>query len=297
MIKRVLKWAGLVLLVLIVGLFGFAFAEARAFDSSVGRVYDVPLPKIERATDPAAIARGRHLAESLGECMICHGDDMAGGRAEKMGPLGTVILPNARARAARYSDGELARLIKHGIKRDGHTVRLMPSVSYTWWPDEDVAALIGWLRSEPPAAGDPGVFEVRTMGKVLDRFDSIPIDQARRIDHEHLPVAPAPAPDASYGYYVGTACRGCHGPTLSGGPIPGAPPDLAVPRNLTPHETGLKGWSYDDFTTVLRTGKRRSGEPLNEFMPVKQLDNLNELEKRALWAYLQSVPPKAFGGR
>jgi hypothetical protein len=70
-----------------------------------------------------------------------------------------------------------------------------------------------------------------------------------------------------------------------------------VPLNLTPHETGLKGWTYDDFMALLRSGKRKNGKPLDPFMPVLALKNLSELETRALWAYLQSVPPRPFGDR
>jgi mono/diheme cytochrome c family protein len=97
--------------------------------------------------------------------------------------------------------------------------------------------------------------------------------------------------------FVATSCRGCHGPTLTGGPIPGAPPGLAVPLNLTAHETGLKGWRYDDFVALLREGKRKNGKPLDPFMPVEALKNMNDVELHALWAYLQSVPPRPFGER
>ena len=185
------------------------------------------------------IERGKHLAESLGECVICHGANMGGGRVEPMGPLGTVIIPNVTSggRLSAYSDGELARLIRHGIKRDGHTVRLMPAVNNSWWPDEDLVAVVSYVRSLPPVDGDPGVVEFKAMAKVLDRFDSIPIDQARRIDHVKLPSAPPPRADSHYGSFVATSCRGCHGTTLAGGPIPGAPPGIAVP--LTSRRTRL----------------------------------------------------------
>ena len=120
------------------------------------------------------------------------------------------------------------------------------------------------------------------MAKVLDRFDAIPIDVARRIDHSNIPKAPPPNPEPKYGAFIATSCRGCHGENLSGGPIPGAPPDLAVPLNLTPHETGLKGWTLEDFKTVLREGKRKDGKPLDPFMPTEALRNMNEIETQAL---------------
>jgi hypothetical protein len=78
---------------------------------------------------------------------------------------------------------------------------------------------------------------------------------------------------------------------------PAAPPDIAVPLNLTPHETGLKSWTYDDFKAVIQSGKRKHGKQLDPFMPVDALRNLNEVELTALCAYLQSVPPRPFGER
>lgn len=299
MLKRIAKWLLIGLATLAVGLGAFVLWHVRAYDASTTKVYDVALTPITLRDDPATLERGKHLAESLGECTECHGQNLAGGRVENMGPLGEVVFPNATpgARLKRYSDAELSRLIRHGIKRDGTTVRLMPSNNNTWWPDEDVAALIAWLRARPAVQGDPGVFQVTAMGKVLDRLDSIPIDVARRIDHQAPRSAPKPSADAHYGSFVGTSCRGCHGVTLAGGPIPGAPPDMAVPLNLTKHQSGLAGWSYDDFKTLIQTGKRKNGKKLDPFMPVGSLRAMNDVELEALWLYLQSVPPRPFGER
>jgi len=299
LLKKLGKWALIGLGAPALGLACFVLWHVRAYDQSTTRRYDIPLVEIPRRDDAAALERGKHLAESLGECVVCHGKGLAGGRVEPMGPLGHVVIPNASpgGRIKDYSDAELSRLIRHGVKRDGTTVRLMPANVNSWWPDEDVAALIAWMRSLPTLSGDPGVFEVTAMGKLLDRFDSIPIDVARRIDHGSVGQSPAPAANATYGAYVATSCRGCHAPTLAGGPIPGAPPGLAVPLNLTPHETGLKGWTLDDFKAVIHSGKRKNGKPLDPFMPVDALRNLNEVEITALWAYLQSAPPRPFGER
>src|SRR5262249_35459277 len=136
------------------------------------------------------------------------------------------------------------------------------------------------------------------IGKVLDRFDVLPLDVARRIDHTARPAAaPEPAPTAEYGAYIGKLCTGCHGTGLSGGPIPGAPPDLPIPANITPHETGIKLYTEADFIRMCDTGIKRDGKKLNPFMPQPTLAAMNAIEKRALWAYLQSVPPKPFGNR
>lgn len=90
---------------------------------------------------------------------------------------------------------------------------------------------------------------------------------------------------------------GCHGEHFGGGPIPGAPPSLPIPLNLTPDPSGLQGWTFADFERTLRQGIRKNGKALDPFMPVEAWRNFDDDEMHAAWAYLQSVPARPFGGR
>jgi hypothetical protein len=72
---------------------------------------------------------------------------------------------------------------------------------------------------------------------------------------------------------------------------------MPVPLNITPHETGIKLYTEADFMRLLDTGVKRDGKPLNPFMPIGVLRAMNDVERKALWAYLQALPPKPFGGR
>jgi mono/diheme cytochrome c family protein len=205
--------------------------------------------------------------------------------------------PNMTLAAKAYSDGELVRLVKHGIKKDGRSVRFMPCTDFSWLPEADVVAIVSYVRSVPQVDRPNGPMELGLLGKVLDRRGEFDLDIARRIDHTKDDEPPAPATTVDYGRYVGRLCLGCHGKTLSGGPIPGAPPSIPIPLNLTPDATGLKGWTYDDFEAFIKTGIRKSGKPVNPFMPVEALRNMNDDERKALWAFLQSLPAKPFGQR
>jgi mono/diheme cytochrome c family protein len=302
MVLRALIVLGVLIVVGVVGGGLWVSSQVRAFDASMARVYDIPIPTVTRSTDPLVIARGEHLARSLGGCIACHGEDLAGGKVEELGPLGRIVhvnlTPGKNGVLAAYSDGELARLLRHGVKRDGRSVNMMPAFEFFWWPDSDRDALISYLRTLPAIDAPPPVVEFATMAKVLDRQGAIPIDVARRVDHEAAPSRIAPAPTAEYGAELAHICKGCHGDKhMAGGPIPGAPPDFPPPPNLTPHETGLKAWSYEDFEKMMETGARRDGAPLSAFMPVVSLRNMNEVERRAIWAYLRSLPPVPFGER
>jgi mono/diheme cytochrome c family protein len=277
----------------------FVAVEASAFDASMSKVYEVSAPPIHHSADPSAIARGKHIAESLGGCSgnDCHGADLAGGKTVDMGPIGRITGPNLTPRGAGgvYRDEELARVVRHGVKKDGHSLRFMPAQDLAWLPDSDLVALISYLRSVPPVDKPNGPVKLGVLAKVLDRRDMIIIDVARRIDHSARKAAPTQAPTADYGALLARSCTGCHGKNLSGGAIPGAPSELPIPANLTPHETGLKDWSYADFDRLLATGVKKDGKKLDPFMPYESLGKLDPVEKQALWAYLRSLPPRPFG--
>lgn len=298
-VKRVLLGVGGLFGLVIVGGGAFVGFTVHQYDSSMDKVYDVPVPQVTRSTDPVVLARGQHLAESVGACLDCHGLDSGGGEPIDAGPMGVLTGPNisSAGMGAVYSDGELFRLIRHGIKKDGRSVQFMPSHEIGWLPDDDIVATISYLRTMPPVQKPNGPMRVGLLAKILDRFDMFIIDTARRIDHEKPELAPPPSPTAAYGKFLAKGCTGCHGANLSGGPIPGAPPEFPTPLNLTTDETGLKGWTYADFNRLLVEGIRKNGKKLDPFMPIKSISKLNEVEKKALWAYLAELPPRPLGGR
>ncbi|MEY3014649.1 MAG: hypothetical protein RIT45_3384 [Pseudomonadota bacterium] len=158
----------------------------RAFNESMAKVYDTPLPKIAAATDADAIARGKHLAESIGACAAgdCHGPTLSGGKTLEMGPLGVFTGPNitTSGKLKEYTDGAVARLICHGIRRNGTSVRFMPVHEHGWLPDSDISALLGDLRSVPPSDKPHGPMELGLLAKFLDRQGGLVIDVARKME-------------------------------------------------------------------------------------------------------------------
>jgi mono/diheme cytochrome c family protein len=301
MFKRILKVAAAVIGIVVVALGLFVWVEVSRFDASVEKAYDVPVPDVTRSSDPAVIARGKHLVESFAACAAehCHGPDLAGGATVVMGPVGSFTGPNLTSAGlgAAYSDGEFFRAIRHGVKKDGRTVIFMPAKDINWMPDSDVVAIVSYLRSVPGVERPNGPRGVGVLGKILDRNDQLPLDIARRVDHAHVEVGPPPDATAKYGAYISRSCVGCHGERLSGGPIPGAPASIPTPLNITPDATGLAGWTFADFENLMRKAQRKNGKPLDPFMPVENWKNLDDTEMHALWAYLQTVPARPFGGR
>ena len=99
-----------------------------------------------------------------------------------------------------------------------------------------------------------------------------------------------------HGAYVANMCLGCHGPQLTGGRIPGGPPDWPPAKNLTPvAASGMAPYvDVEAFMKMLHTGKRADGSEIR-VMPFNSLRNLSETDMRALHLYLKSLPPRPQG--
>lgn len=258
-----------------------------------------PIPK-----DSAAIARGQHLATAISKCVDCHGRDFGGQVVFDALPMARVVAPNLTSGrggiAGDRSDDDFLRAIRHGIGVGGRALVLMPAKNYWHMGDDDVGALIAFLRSVPPVDRELEPTKFGLIGRVLlIKGDLDPMFEAKDMDHTARRTAP-PAADttAEYGKYLTEVggCTGCHGPGLSGGPIPGAPPEAKPSANLTPE--GIGGWSEADFFKALREGVRPNGTAIDTtMMPIPMTKLMTDAETKAIYMYLKTVPPKAAGGR
>jgi cytochrome c5 len=301
--KTLLKWIGIVLGVL-VGLIVVAAVAVFAISSSkMNRKYNVTVDNVPIPTDADSLARGKHLVEAVGGCQGCHGEDFSGMPILNDPAVAVIYSANLTSGqggvGATFTDADFVRAIRHGVTPDGRGLLIMPSDDYHNFDDADLGAIIAYIKTVPPVdhvipAPAPG-----PVGRVLFTLGALPESAASRIDHNNPPpAAPAPGVNADYGNYLASiACKGCHGPGLSGGPIPGGDPNSPPARNLTPSGE-LAGWSEADFVNTLRTGVTPSGEQLpGEFMPWPELGRMTDDELGAVWAYLQSVPARDAGTR
>jgi len=128
---------------------------ARIADAVTG---SIPRPDPARLADPrqaALVERGRYLY-TVASCALCHTNSGAGGAKISWRPMGTVwsrnLTPDRETGLGAWSDAEIARAIGSGIARDG---RVMHWQAMIWdhasnWDEEDVRALIAFLRALPP---------------------------------------------------------------------------------------------------------------------------------------------------
>jgi mono/diheme cytochrome c family protein len=280
-----------------------AFIYARS-QSRIARRHLVPVEKpLELRSDSATLARGQHLATSVGLCVVCHGDDLGGKVYSDAGAVIRVVGPNLTSgrggrggRAPGATDSDWERALRHGVHADGTSLVVMPSEVFTHLTDTDAAALISYLRALPPIDRTLPRTRFGPVGRMLLARGKFTVLVAEKTPHiAHVPTI-SPDTSIAYGAYLANigGCRGCHGLHLSGGRVIG-PPGTPQASNLTPR--GLAGWSEADFVRTIRTGRRPSGTMLDSFMPWSILARMTDAELHAIWRYLQSVPPEDFGNR
>jgi cytochrome c553 len=173
----------------------------------------------------------------------------------------------------------------------------MPSIEFVNLSDHELSDVVAYIQSRPPV--DRTMKGVR-IGPVFSFVVAFGADTllAFSLDHHkpHPVEPPVEAASVELGGHIAQVCKGCHNPQLSGGKVAGDP-NMPIVANLTPHETGLKGWTEADFFRALREGKRKDGSDILPQMPWKIYGQMKDVEIKALWAYLQTVPPVAKGAR
>lgn len=297
-LKRILKGSAIAILVAVIVFLSAVFLRQDLH-------FDAPYPNIRHSTDTAVINRGRHIVFSQAHCQDCHSKQNAdslfdlgqeaafsGGRLLDLG-IAKIYTPNITGDSlygiGRFSDAEIARAIRYGVHPKGEA--MLGFMGYQNMSDEDLTAVISYLRTQKPVHEKPPSHEYTFMGKVVKAFLVKPIG----------PKGPAPKqviPDSTseYGKYLvynTTHCASCHtkrdlagnftGPAMAGGNnIEGM---WSV--NLTPDSSSrIFGWSQDMFISRLRQGRLNPKSP----MPWNSFKRMTDVELKAIYKYLQTVP-------
>jgi mono/diheme cytochrome c family protein len=297
MIRKILKWIGIVLGSL-VGLLVLAFIVLYVIGSvkwnKMHGQYDVPVETVSIPADQDSITRGEHIA-TIRMCRHCHLDDL-GGQTAGAPILVTLSVPNLTSGAggvgATNTDEDWVRAIRHGVGHDGRGLALMPSSVFYYLNDEDLGALIAYLKSLPPVDNELPLTDLGPLGRVMLTLGQLPPEinpNVLVIDHDGpRPLASDTGVTVEYGKYLATTCTLCHGTNLNGQTVREGP-NVYVALNLT-RGGEMKGWSEAQFITTMRTGVTPSGHKLTAFMPWKYFGQMTDDELKAVWLYLQSLP-------
>ncbi|HEU4576289.1 MAG TPA: cytochrome c [Chitinophagaceae bacterium] len=298
-IKTILKWTGITLLTLVVILAVLVAARQNMH-------YEAPYPDIQTSTDSAVIAHGRHLVISSAHCIDCHSKANAdsllalgqevplSGGVNFVLPLGTIysknITPDQETGIGKYSDRELARTLRYGVKPDG-TV-LYEFMQFHNTSDEDLAAILSYLRSQKPVYNKVPENQLNLLGNIVKAFLVKPVGPTGDV-----PKSVHRDTTAAYGHYLThymAECNGCHTKRDMSGKFIGEPfaggneIEGYITPNLTPDSSSrIFGWSEKQFIDRFRMGRLKEGS----VMPWSSFKRMTDDELKAIYRYLKTLKP------
>lgn len=244
----------------------------------VRRTIDIDLPQVKAATAPADLAEGARLARLAG-CLVCHGDKGQGRVLVDDERLGRIVAPSLARVASDATDGQIARAIRNGISIRARPLFVMPAAAYNSLSDQDLARIVGWIRSVKPSTDDIiGAKRLGPMGRLALLAGKLPDSVAAAGGQ------PAQRPADIGRYLVAISCLSCHALNADKQVIGDAVVAPALARASARYDPAA-------FATLLRTGKAIDGHQLRVMSAESRaaLDVLTDEEIAAIHAYLRGV--------
>jgi mono/diheme cytochrome c family protein len=270
-------------------------------------------PEIQVDTNNARVARGKKLASLL--CQHCHLDPATGAFTGKIvadapAEFGKAYAPNITASKAHgigeWSDGQIAYLLRTGIKRDGgYAPPWMPKLPLM--ADEDLLSIIAFLRSGDPWVAAKEVPDQPCEPSFLTKF--LCNIAFRPLPYPENPILlPDTADHVAHGRYLAVGaveCYSCHSADFKtidplvpensigffggGNRMVDMDGQTILTANITPdQETGIGKWTKEQFITAVMTGQRPDGRMLRA--PMMPYVTLDSSEAGAIYEYLRTVP-------
>jgi cytochrome c553 len=275
------RWAGIAVRLMVAAAacaLPFAAAVFGLSEYRLRRHYDVAVES--PATTTPDLELGRRRAASLGCYDGCHGPGSTGAEWNEDPWFAVQTAPNLTEVLPLYTDDELVRLLRRGVRRDGTTAVDMPSAMFYHLSDEDLVSATAFLRTLPRRSGlerkrsfgPLGRWRLATGSWVTSADDVRP-------DRPPAGQGPLDTPLARGRYIAMITCTECHGQDLEG--MPGyPPPPLAI----------VLAYSFEEFSTLLRTGVAKGGRELELMSMIGRTRGaaLDDGEVADLYAYLRS---------
>ena len=246
------------------------------------RTYEVPPIALSVPTDPASIIEEGRLATVRGCFTGCHGNRATGAVMFNQPMIARVVAPNLTAAAHKYSDAQLAAIIRNGVRPGGRSLVIMPSEAFVELTNGDLGRIIAFLKSLPDVDGPGPDVSLGPLGRV-----GLAIGQFKMAAQQIAEAVPPPEAnneEAAYGRYLArTICAQCHGTNLGG---------TSNPDFTSPNLRVAAAYSPEAFFQLLRTGVGLGGRNLGEMSAWARvnLSHLTDPEIGALYSYLHSIP-------
>lgn len=301
---RILKWSGIIVLAVIAGLLLTIYFRQNL-------TFDAPYPDIHASSDTNMIKRGKEIVFGPAHCADCHFSgnadsllqsglevSLSGGHVFDL-PVGKIysknITPDTETGIGRMTDAEIARALRYGVHPNGTAVfDFMPFHNMA---DEDLAAVISYIRSQKPVKNVVPQHDLNLMGKAIKAFMIKPVGP-------NGPVEKSVKRDttAEYGRYLAynvANCNGCHtkrdlkgeftGKPFAGGSRFDENGMVMYPPNLTPGPEGrITNWSEEQFIQRFRMGKLIP----QSVMPWSSFRRMSDGDLKALYKFLKTLKPE-----
>jgi mono/diheme cytochrome c family protein len=266
------------------------------------------------AVTPEEIARGKYIFGATGGCgchTVAKGPANAGGRKYDA-PFGSVyssnITPDVKTGIGGWTDEQIMTAIRLGKRPNGERiVPVHPYTSYNGMAEEDLKALVAFLRTVPPVDRPNSPRKIS-----IPLFESVFLPAwLMTFAAKETPPPAAPVSGVARGEYLSRAvghCGECHTPRsavtmaldnsrfLAGNPKKTGPEGQLVP-NITPDKaTGLGEWTEEQIVTYLGTGNRPDGDVAGGLMgemiqgTLAGYKDLTKPDLQAVAKYLKSIP-------
>jgi mono/diheme cytochrome c family protein len=286
--NRFLKWSG-VMLAAVLAVAVSAVGALMTAGLVKQHARSAPVPDLRVEATPVRIARGKAVVD--GFCSACHSSSgtLTGGLdiGEHFPmPVGSFVSSNLTpaGRLRRWSDGEIFRAIRNSVDADGRWLMLMSYTNAGRLSDDDIQAVIAYMRSLPATGEqtpDPPS-RLSLLGLVMLGAGLLPSGAPVIAGSITAPPKSATFP---FGEYILSYqdCRQCHGPRLTGG-VPGQIGPLGPDLNL------VKDWKLAEFIATMRTGIDPNGRELSRQMPWRPIGRMDDEELAAVYEYLTHLP-------
>ncbi|UCH60823.1 MAG: cytochrome c, partial [Anaerolineales bacterium] len=206
--RRVLKWVGIllgVILVLVVLAVSYIYIVT---GSQLNKTYAIQAESIELPDDISTIDRG-YPQVMLNACRDCHGQNFAGQIMEDDPLMARLVAPNLTrgkgGKGAYFTTEDWVRALRHGVDEDGTSLIVMPADMFTRLSDADLGYIIAYLQNVPPVDNELPEIRLGPMGRLF--ILQQPILIAELIDHD-APRPPdlEPGITLEYGEYLTGVC-------------------------------------------------------------------------------------------
>lgn len=255
-----------------------------------------------------SLERGTYLVEGPAACGNCHSPQGPEGPIPGMALAGMMVEQNEGFTAiasnitpagavGSWSDGELARAIREGIRPDGSVIGPpMPIGLYRGLSDDDLMSIVMYLRQVPAVENDPG-----------ESVYNIPLPPAYGPPIDTVAAIPKGV-TVEYGEYLAgpiAHCMECHttfgpqGPMFdshlgAGGFAFHGPWGTSIAPNITP--TGLSEYSDEELGRMIVAGLRPGDVPMLPPMPYPYFAKMTDDDLAAIMLYLRQLPALPNGG-